>query len=83
MSQTAYEHFTLEQRKKLLRYGKLLPVQIPTIEAIGGGSARCMLEEVFLKNLHKHCDDTVQLTTPAGRDLMLQKHNIATKRLLS
>jgi len=47
MSQTAYDHFTPEQRKKLQRYGKLLPVQIPTIEAIGGGSARCMLGEVF------------------------------------
>jgi len=47
MSQTAYDHFSPQQRKKLQRYGKLLPVQIPTIETIGGGSARCMLGEVF------------------------------------
>lgn len=39
--------YTPEQRKKLQRYGKLLPVKIPTIETIGGGSARCMLGEVF------------------------------------
>ncbi len=47
MSQTAYDHFTPQQLKKLQRYGKLLPVQISTIENIGGGSARCMLGEVF------------------------------------
>lgn len=47
MSQTAYDHFTLQQKKELQRFGTLLPMQIPTIEAIGGGSARCMLGEVF------------------------------------
>lgn len=47
MSQTAYDHFTQEQKKRLQSFGRLLPVQIPTIEAIGGGSARCMLGEVF------------------------------------
>ncbi len=47
MSQTAYDHFTPQQRKELQRFGTLFPVQIPTIEAIGGGSARCMLGEVF------------------------------------
>lgn len=47
MSQTAYDHFSPQQRKELQRFGKLMPMQIPTIEAIGGGSARCMLGEVF------------------------------------
>ena len=29
----------------------LLPVAIPTIEGVGGGSARCMLAELFLDPL--------------------------------
>ena len=47
MSRTAYDHFTPEQRARLQRFGTLLPLAIPTIEAIGGGSARCMLGEVY------------------------------------
>ncbi len=47
MSQTAYNNFTPQQRKELQRFGTLLPVQILTIEAIGGRSACCMLGEVF------------------------------------
>ncbi|MCC2545395.1 amidinotransferase [Hymenobacter sp. BT175] len=48
MSQSAYDALTGEQRAVLGRYAKLLPLPIPTIETIGGGSARCMLAEVFL-----------------------------------
>jgi hypothetical protein len=51
MSQSAYEHFTLTQRAMLEAYDTLVPVAIPTIETIGGGSARCMLTEVFLPKL--------------------------------
>jgi hypothetical protein len=47
MSRTAYDHFTPEQRASLEHHGRLLPLAIPTIEAIGGGSARCMLGELF------------------------------------
>lgn len=47
MSQTAYDAFTPEQREALARHGSLVPVSIPTIERIGGGSARCMMAEVF------------------------------------
>jgi hypothetical protein len=47
MSKAAFDHFTPEQKKTLAGFGKLLPVQIQTIETIGGGSARCMLGEVF------------------------------------
>lgn len=49
MSQTAYEGFSEEQKNTLGKYGKLLPIAIPTIERIGGGSIRCMLAEVFLQ----------------------------------
>lgn len=48
MSQSAHDAFTPEQRQQLSAHGKLLPMPIPTIESIGGGSIRCMLAEVFL-----------------------------------
>ncbi|MCW5886930.1 MAG: hypothetical protein KIT07_02280 [Anaerolineales bacterium] len=47
MSQTAYAAFTAAQRQQLATYGELLPVKIDLIEQTGGGSARCMLAEVF------------------------------------
>ena len=48
MSQTAHDAFIPAQREILGRDKTLLPLEIPTIEAIGGGSARCMIAEVFL-----------------------------------
>jgi len=47
MSETAYNAFTPAQRLTLSRYGHLVPVNIKTIETVGGGSARCMLAEIF------------------------------------
>jgi hypothetical protein len=47
LSNTAYHHFTKSQRKRLAQFAKLIPVDIKTIEMIGGGSARCMLGEIF------------------------------------
>ncbi len=49
MSQTACDSLTLKQRKQLESFCKLVPVKISTIEIIGGGSARCMMVEIFLK----------------------------------
>jgi hypothetical protein len=51
MSQTAFRAFTPEQRKKLEKFGKLIIVNIPLIEKLGGGSARCMITEVFHQRL--------------------------------
>lgn len=48
MSQTAYDAFTPAQRDRLSHDKTLLPLSIPTIETIGGGSVRCMLAEIFL-----------------------------------
>ena len=48
LSQTAHDALTATQRERLSRHGRMLPVAIPTIERVGGGSARCMLAEVFL-----------------------------------
>lgn len=47
MSETAYHAFTKNQKKELEKYGRIVTLAIPTIETIGGGSARCMLAEVF------------------------------------
>ncbi|GAA3995788.1 arginine deiminase-related protein [Hymenobacter fastidiosus] len=48
LSQRAYASLTDGQRRALAQYCELLPLAIPTIETIGGGSVRCMLAEVFL-----------------------------------
>lgn len=42
LSQTAYEALSAEQIASLSQVVTLIPVAIPTIETIGGGSARCM-----------------------------------------
>jgi hypothetical protein len=51
MSQSAHDALTDEQRQLLSSYCELVPLAIPTIETIGGGSARCMLGEVFLPSV--------------------------------
>ncbi|WP_282628227.1 citrulline utilization hydrolase CtlX [Empedobacter sedimenti] len=48
MSQTAYNSLTEEQISKIEVYNPILPVKIDLIEKLGGGSARCMMAEVFL-----------------------------------
>ncbi|MFA9288944.1 MAG: citrulline utilization hydrolase CtlX [Weeksellaceae bacterium] len=48
MSAAAEKGFTDEQKSTLTKYGKIVAISIPTIETIGGGSARCMLAEIFL-----------------------------------
>lgn len=49
LSQGAYDAFTPAQRTVLAKDKALLPVAVPTIENIGGGSVRCMLAELFLQ----------------------------------
>ncbi len=48
LSETAFNQLRPDQRIALQRHGQLVPVAIPTIEAVGGGSVRCMLAENFL-----------------------------------
>jgi hypothetical protein len=48
MSKSAFDGFTSEQRTALSEDKALVPLAIPTIEAIGGGSMRCMLAEIYL-----------------------------------
>lgn len=48
MSLRAYESLEREQVDLLCAEGDtVLPLPVPTIESIGGGSARCMIAEVF------------------------------------
>lgn len=47
MSKEAFSHFSKKQRQELKKFGDFIIVKIPTIEQIGGGSARCMVAEVF------------------------------------
>lgn len=49
LSETAFLALMPEQRLALQRHGQLVPVPVPTIEAVGGGSIRCMLAENFLE----------------------------------
>lgn len=49
MSTAAYDALTDEQRKELQSsHAELVHSQLTTIETYGGGSARCMMAEVFL-----------------------------------
>lgn len=48
MSQTAHQALNGEQIEKISKYCEILSADLATIETNGGGSARCMLAEVFL-----------------------------------
>jgi hypothetical protein len=48
MSQAAYDALTDSQIKTLEKHTKILSSSLETIEACGGGSARCMMAEIFL-----------------------------------
>lgn len=48
MSQAAYESLTPKQIETLEKHNPILTANLDTIEACGGGSARCMMAEIFL-----------------------------------
>jgi hypothetical protein len=48
MSSQAYMALSADQVKKLESYNRILYASLDTIETNGGGSARCMMAEVFL-----------------------------------
>lgn len=49
MSKTAYDSLRAEQRSMLEAFARLLPIAVPTIEQVEGGSVRCMIAEIFLE----------------------------------
>jgi hypothetical protein len=48
MSRKAFSCLTESQKSQIEKYAQILPVSIDIIETIGGGSARCMMAEIFL-----------------------------------
>lgn len=49
LSESAHRSLLPGQRAALARHAALLPLSIPTIETVGGGSARCMITEIFCR----------------------------------
>lgn len=50
MSTSAYNSLTPPQTKALEKYCEIVHSSLETIETCGGGSARCMMAEIFLPN---------------------------------
>ena len=48
MSTRAFQSLNTQQKVQLEKYGTLLHSDLTTIEMLGGGSARCMIAEIFL-----------------------------------
>lgn len=48
MSKTAFDSLRKDQKQMLETFCKLLPIAVPTIEQVEGGSVRCMMTEIFL-----------------------------------
>lgn len=48
MSKSAHESLTAVQIEKMEKHATILSSSLDTIEACGGGSARCMMAEIFL-----------------------------------
>ncbi|MCS5490174.1 citrulline utilization hydrolase CtlX [Algoriphagus limi] len=48
MSQSAYDSLNVGQIQMIEKHTTIISPQIPTIEKLGGGSARCMMAEIFL-----------------------------------
>ena len=51
MSKQAFSGYSKKQLQRLEQYGKILPVDLTTIETVGGGSARCMMAEIFSEKM--------------------------------
>ncbi len=51
MSKSAYECLSTDQVLELEQasFAELLPIPVPTIESVEGGSVRCMMAEIFLR----------------------------------
>ncbi|MCH2490648.1 MAG: arginine deiminase-related protein [Flavobacteriales bacterium] len=52
MSAAAHESLTNDQTKAIEKHCKILSSDLETIETCGGGSARCMMAEVFLPRIN-------------------------------
>jgi hypothetical protein len=48
MSEQAYQSLSQDQIDAINKYARILPIPLWTIEKYGGGSARCMMAEVYM-----------------------------------
>ncbi|HKL03088.1 MAG TPA: arginine deiminase-related protein, partial [Cryomorphaceae bacterium] len=48
MSSAAFQSLRPDQIDAIKKHAKILHSSLDTIEALGGGSARCMMAEIFL-----------------------------------
>jgi hypothetical protein len=53
LSSAALASFRPEQRRLLENLGNLIDASIPTIEAVGGGSVRCMIADIHLPPIER------------------------------
>ena len=53
MSETAYKSLNAEQIRKIEKESQIITANIRTIETLGGGSVRCMMGEVFLRQSYE------------------------------
>ena len=53
MSERAFKSLTQEQIEQIEQHATIIAPKIDTIEDIGGGSARCMMAEIFLPELEE------------------------------
>lgn len=51
MSETAEKSLSPFQKATINQYAEIVSLNIPTIETVGGGSARCMIAEIFCSPL--------------------------------
>ena len=51
MSETAYRSLSEEQIQRIEKYNEIIYSDLNVIETNGGGSARCMLAEIFLPRI--------------------------------
>jgi hypothetical protein len=63
MSTAAFNSLEEGQLQALNRFGNILHSDLTTIETCGGGSARCMIAEVFLPSVDFSVDKPPELIT--------------------
>lgn len=51
MSQSAFDYLTPNQIQQITKHCKIISSSLETIETCGGGSARCMMAEIFLPKI--------------------------------
>jgi hypothetical protein len=54
MSTQAWESLSKKQQNELSNFNPIVHSRLDTIEKNGGGSARCMMAEIYLKNKSQH-----------------------------